>query len=257
MEKVITGSVGKGCKNDPADVEVIQTLLNLAAKKAGFRKLKVDGLVGKKTITTIRAYQELIGAKKVTGKVLPNKVTHKALMKGQAAVVKAIKEQPPPPPKTPGKVKGNVSGVNTKIVGVLEAVAAHYGKDIPISSGKRNPSDQARAMWNNWTGNLKRGEIYTYLKGSGKKFREELDQCFEKKDRKKFDEIVKKIAPHLSLHLKGEAVDVAPKSALDPKMLAAIKKYLRVLVEKSCYHLDTQGKSPPSSISDKDRVGWP
>jgi len=45
MAKKISGSVGKGGKNRPEDVQLVQELLNGFTKMAGFKKLDEDGLV--------------------------------------------------------------------------------------------------------------------------------------------------------------------------------------------------------------------
>lgn len=54
--KEISASVGKNGVNHPADVRTIQTLLNRHASTAT-HKLKVDGLIGPKTIQRIESYQ--------------------------------------------------------------------------------------------------------------------------------------------------------------------------------------------------------
>lgn len=54
------GSVGAGGQNDPVDVRLIQSLLNLVPAAAGgpSSPLQVDGLIGPKTIASIRAFQK-------------------------------------------------------------------------------------------------------------------------------------------------------------------------------------------------------
>jgi putative peptidoglycan binding protein len=257
----ISKSVGKGGKNEPADVTTVQTALNKAIKTIGVPKLKVDGLSGKKTENAIKEFQKTIGLKKPDGRIDPGKNTAKMLDQppkkikeaGEAAAggkggAKAAAK--------PGKLSGKTQGVNPKVLNVLTEVAAHYGRNITASSGKRDAKGQAKAMWNNWTGNLNRGYLYTYLSKT-KAEREYLDQMFENGDKAAFTKKVLSIAPKLSMHLTGEAIDIAPKSCLTKSMLKAIKLYLRVLPEKSCYHIDTKGKSPPGSISDKDKAKWP
>jgi len=58
MTITITGSVGKDGINRHHDVEIVQTLINRQAKSiAPLRPLRVDGVVGARTIAAIEAYQ--------------------------------------------------------------------------------------------------------------------------------------------------------------------------------------------------------
>lgn len=80
MAKKISGSVGKGGKNKSKDVEIVQKLLNLHAGKGGNASIKVDGIVGDKTIKAIREFQKAFVTKiKPDGLVSTNKQTIKAL----------------------------------------------------------------------------------------------------------------------------------------------------------------------------------
>lgn len=76
----ISGSVGHRGKNNPADVQAVQTALNNRAK-AG---LTVDGKCGSKTVIAIINYQKTIGMKHPDGLVEPGKQTEHALKTGQA-----------------------------------------------------------------------------------------------------------------------------------------------------------------------------
>ena len=83
------GSVGKRGKNNKADVETIQKLLNNHVKTGGYKKLKPDGISGKKTIGAIDKFQtNVAGFKKGDGRVDCGKNTFKALCKSPGAVAK-------------------------------------------------------------------------------------------------------------------------------------------------------------------------
>jgi peptidoglycan hydrolase-like protein with peptidoglycan-binding domain len=55
---VIVGSVGDGGSNQTTDVRVVQRLLNDWLVKVGQSQLKIDGLVGTKTIGAIIGFQK-------------------------------------------------------------------------------------------------------------------------------------------------------------------------------------------------------
>ena len=259
VAKRISGSVGKSGRNNEADILTIQKLLNKHASKTGFRRLTEDSMIGRKTITAIGMFQKKFVGIRPDGRVDPSGKTMAALngekkedKKGSAKdkkdkVVKKGKG---------GKVTGKRSGVNSKIIGVLEAVADHYGANIPIFSGKRDASGQANAMWNNWTKNVKRGKMYVHLR-KNPKIRKELDDYYNERKKNEFRSVVIKIAPKLSLHLRGQAVDISPKSALSSKMVRAIKMHLHHINEKTCHHFDSRGKSVPKTISEEMKAKWP
>jgi peptidoglycan hydrolase-like protein with peptidoglycan-binding domain len=58
VRSVLVGSVGQGGSNKVTDVRVVQRLLNDWLAKAGQTQLKVDGLVGPKTIGAITSFQK-------------------------------------------------------------------------------------------------------------------------------------------------------------------------------------------------------
>jgi len=73
MAKKISSSVGKGGKNKPEDVVIIQELLNVNANKIGLhRPLRVDGIAGKNTIAAIEAFQKRVGIHPLDGQVDAN-----------------------------------------------------------------------------------------------------------------------------------------------------------------------------------------
>jgi peptidoglycan hydrolase-like protein with peptidoglycan-binding domain len=77
----LSGSVGRGGKNKPADVLAVQQALNRRAN-AG---LVADGASGPKTIAAIEAFQKSVGQAKPDGRVDPGGATARALEGGSAA----------------------------------------------------------------------------------------------------------------------------------------------------------------------------
>ena len=72
MAKKISGSVGKGGKNNSEDTRIVQELLNAFSKKCGFKKLDTDGLVGPKTISAIATFQrKAVGMSRADSQVDP------------------------------------------------------------------------------------------------------------------------------------------------------------------------------------------
>jgi hypothetical protein len=257
----IASSVGKGGKNEPDDVKAVQTLLNRHAAAGGFSKVKISGDCDKDTLKAIEALQKAMGAKSPDGKVDVGGKTWKALQARELPKAEESKGA-----AKPGKVVGDLSGVQSDIVDLVKAVAAFYGKDIRITSGKRDAKNQGRVMFENWTGNLERGKIYTYL-SSNPKILDELNQLYtdaaedKKKSSKEAEEAKAKfiktcaeVAPKLSLHVAGKAIDVSPKSCMTTTMREAMKSGMRELVEKSCYHYDTKGSVP--AVTESLKAKW-
>ena len=77
----ISGSVGRGGSNFPQDTKTIQQLLNQAMRGVpGFQPLKVDGMVGPKTIGAIDLFQrQVLRWAQTDGRVDPNGKTLQAL----------------------------------------------------------------------------------------------------------------------------------------------------------------------------------
>jgi Putative peptidoglycan binding domain len=244
----IASSVGKGGKNESEDVEAVQTLLNRHAQAGGYSKVKPASEYDKDTLKAILAFQKAIGLKNPDGKVDPGGKTWKAL---------EAKDLPKPDTAKPGKVTGNLSGVQIDIVEFVTAIAAFYGRDIKVTSGKRDAKDQGRVMFDYWTINLKRGEKYTYLMANPKILKE-LDQLYKdaKEDKKKtakeadeakarFMKICADLAPKLSLHVAGKAIDISPKSCMTTAMRAAMRTGMHEITsEPRCWHYDTTGSVP-------------
>lgn len=85
--KGILGSVGKSGKNIHSDVLLIQELLNHKIKRLpGEKPLKVDGIIGNKTIKLITNYQKVVLKMKTPdGRVDPNGKTFKSLYENYGA----------------------------------------------------------------------------------------------------------------------------------------------------------------------------
>jgi hypothetical protein len=74
-------AVGQGGRNIPSDVILVQHLLNAAPERIGgtYRSLKVDGLVGPRTIEAITKFQRYANCRVVDGRIDPHGVTIQAL----------------------------------------------------------------------------------------------------------------------------------------------------------------------------------
>lgn len=256
--QTLTGSVGKNGANKPEDIKAIQKLLNRHAPVVGFDKLSEDARFGSNTLKAIVAFQKAIGIRSPDGVVDPGGRTLKALSAKPVAPAKAdeAEEELVCKPGRVGKLVGNVAGVQADLVAYAQAVAAFYGRDIKISSGKRNPDDQARVMFKYWTTNLKRGAIYKFLQNNPAT-RELLDELYAKaaegkaadaaeaaEAKKKFTNYCTALAPKLSAHLAGRAIDVSPKGCMSTAMRDAMKLALKEVDEDTCYHYETKGTVP-------------
>jgi hypothetical protein len=272
----ISKSVGKGGKNEEADVKIVQELLNKFTKVGGYSKLNEDGKVGKHTIGAIAAFQQkVVGLARPDSLVEPNGNTIKKLNENASDVAKEAKENEAgagaSKPGGKGKVSGATSGVGSDIIEFLEAVADHYGKVINVTSGLRDKKKQADVMWRYWTKTLDRGMIYSALK-SNSKLRKQLDDWWntahDKKGgsssdvetaEKEFKQAIEKIADSLSLHLAGRAVDVS--TSVDKNVFTVLKDNMHFVHEKNtegettCYHFDSKTKLP--RVTDAMKAKWP
>jgi hypothetical protein len=263
----ITGSVGKNGSNTADDVKKIQALLNRHAPVAGFGKLSVDGKVGTNTLKAIVVFQKTIGMRSPDGVIDAGGRTLKALEGKPVAPPAAEEKDPAARPSGNGRLVGNVSGVQADLVAYARAVAEFYGREIRISSGRRNNDEQAAVMFKYWCENLKRGQLYAFLRANPGTL-QELDELYaaaaEGKAKtsdeaatakKKFLMICSALAPKLSAHVAGRAIDVSPKSCLTSAMRAAMKMALKEVEETSCFHYETKGSVPAPSESVKKQ--WP
>ena len=130
----ISASVGTNGKNNKADVQAVQTALNLRAK-AG---LTPDGKCGPQTVAAIMAYQKTLGTIKPDGLVQPGRSTARALA-GAAIAKPAAAPKPMAPPKL-GKATlakadlvwhGTRAILDHNIGELRKAVIGHYGNEHP------------------------------------------------------------------------------------------------------------------------------
>ena len=275
MAKKISSSVGKGGKNKPEDTKVVQELLNDFAKMCGFKKLDVDGLVGPKTITAIVEFQKVaVGMAKPDSRIDSSGPSFSTLSKGpkkaEAEIKKAEdsekkKEQAKDKsakteekPSSKPQVKGNLRGVDKRILGVLEAVSAHFGKPIYVESGKQDAgSTDGNYLWQNWLSKLDRGKRDPYLR-SDNRLREDLDRLYNDIKRDEFLKVLSKRnganSKTSSAHAAGRAVDI--KRNTDSKVLAALSLVLRREDEGDVVHFDDVGKNIPKTITDDMKKKW-
>lgn len=266
MAKTISASVGKKGKNKPADVKIVQELLNKFTKQGGFSKLKVDGLTGPKTEGAIGGFQKKHMGVKADQRVDKGKATIAALNVDPKAKPKEDEKGGPKGGPKGGKddkggggagakpqVSGKTTGVDKKIINVLNEVSSYYGKPITVTSGLRTPQKQGEVMWDYWVSNLKRGDLYIKIRND-KDLKKRLNDAYDAGDKKTFVSIIKPDAKSYSRHVRGLAVDI--KKNTDPKMVDAISTVLRKVTEKLCYHFDDRDRTVPSKISDKTKAKW-
>jgi peptidoglycan hydrolase-like protein with peptidoglycan-binding domain len=129
----IGGSVGKGGRNDPADVEAVQEALN----QRGGARLKVDGKYGPQTLKAIEAFQRQLGKFQPDGLIEPNRGTARALS-GAAAIPPTPDPPKPIAPPELGKATLDKGGyvwhstreiLATNIEELKKGVRAFYGTE--------------------------------------------------------------------------------------------------------------------------------
>lgn len=279
MAKKISASVGKGGKNKPEDVQIVQELLNDFTKMCGFKKLDVDGQVGSKTISAIAEFQKTaVGMSKPDSRVDPSGPSFSTLTKGpkkaEAEIKKAEVAEKEKKEKEEAKkakaneekqkedskpqVKGETRGVDKKILAVLEAVSAHYGKTIVVECGKQEAaSTDGDSLWQDWLSKLDRGRSHPVLKGNNR-LRKELDDLYNDVQKDQFVKLLaKKVGANskaVSAHATGHAIDL--KRNTDSKVLAALSSILRYEDEGDVLHFDDVGKNVPSKITDDMKKKW-
>ena len=284
MAKKISSSVGKGGKNKPEDIKIVQELLNDFTKMCGFKKLDEDGLIGPKTLSAIAEFQKTaVGMSKPDSRIDTNGDSFATLSKGpkkaeaelmksedaekekkDAAEAKKAKADVPAESKDKGKaqVRGDTRGVDKKILAVLEAVSAYYGKPIDVECGKQGASTSldGDSLWQDWETKLDRGAKVKdpNLKRDGTLIKE-LDRLYN--DVKK-DEFIKVLAKKsgnsnnkaTEAHAAGRAIDL--KKNTDSKVVAALSTILRYEDEGDVLHFDDGGKSVPKTITEDMKKKW-
>ena len=84
---IIRAAVGRGGKNDPDDVRIVQRLLN-EASPSGQGPLTIDGIAGPETTAAIQAFQKM-GGHGADGRVDPGGITIKRLVRAHLELVAA------------------------------------------------------------------------------------------------------------------------------------------------------------------------
>jgi hypothetical protein len=265
----ISKTVGKGGKNEPADVKVVQELLNKFTKIGEYSKVDVSGQVDDKTLAAIAAFQEkVVGMRRADKLVEPGKNTIKKLNENPSAVEKEANEKSAAEGAGKGGVSGKTNGVGKDILDFLETVAKHYGITIRVTSGKRSPDEQGEAMFDNWI-KLKRGDVYKSstlsandkktLDGYYKTAREEKNASSSDIKKAK-DEFIKLAAQKVgtkSKHATGRAVDLDT-SSVSSGAYKAISLSMEEVPEggrTDIYHFESESKIPAVTAADKAK--WP
>lgn len=281
MAKKISGSVGKGGKNKPEDTKVVQELLNGFTKSCGFKKLDVDGLIGPKTNAAIKTFQEkAVGMAKADSRVDPGGKSLATLnlgpKKAEAQAKKEEKAQQSGKADAGGKeekggdsskskpnLKGDFRGLDKKIVEILSAVSAHYGKPIVIELGRQRESSGAgmsgEELWDNWTEkHVNRGKGDPVI-SRDRSLQKKLNQHFENTKKQDFLRLVAQKAggggggkdnPHTT----GKAFDIRKNT--DSKVVSALATMLRKEDEGNLYHFDDTGVSLPRTINESVTKKW-
>lgn len=145
----LSGTVGHGGRNAPADVKIVQQLLN-RHRMQGVRHLIVDGITGPATIGAIRHFQsEKVGMRNPDGRVDPGGRTIRALRSGEAAPSSA--QTPPAPAPAEQRRTGRQRRRDfvdprvreiAKTTQIIDAIEPHF-RDVQakVISGYLNDSD--------------------------------------------------------------------------------------------------------------------
>ena len=250
----IKGSVGKRGKNDKADVETIQKLLNKHTKQGGYKKLTPDGISGNKTIGAIDKFQtNVAGVKKSDGRVDCGKNTFKALCKSPEAVAKKDTE------KGAGKVCGKTAGVKKELLVFLQAVADHYGTTITITRGKIQAKKAAEDMINGWGQKVWKSPLFILATTGNRdisKWNKLYDEGVVKGDRRAYRDFVTDMEGLLigyTGYPTGEAVDIGKSTSA--KVRAALKTGLEEWPHAKGIHYNMLFGKPPK-VTDKIKAKW-
>lgn len=160
-------------------------------------------------------------------------------------------------PAIVGTVTGKTSGVNRKILRILNAVSAHFDTPLTVISGKRDPKAQATAMFMGWQRHLRQGKAYAHLR-SNDKLRLKLDDLKQGKDRQGFvDHVLAKLdLTKITPHMTGDAVDLP--HTTPPEIIEALATVLHHEPEKNtegtrCHHFDTRKALWPIPLAARER----
>lgn len=168
-------------------------------------------------------------------------------------------EEEPAPERMPGQITGKTSGIDRKIMNVLNEVSSHYGEPIHIQSGLRTKPAQAQAMYTNWQSHLRSGKDNAFL-SKNDKLRQQLDALKQEKNKSGFIDLLNKKADWdtLSKHMTGDEVDLAGNA--NPNIIAALATCLNHRSGRNSegarvHHFDNSKLVWP--IIDSLRARWP
>lgn len=163
-------------------------------------------------------------------------------------------------------LRGNTHGVGSDIVGYLKAVALHFKINIMVTSGYRNGSDQAKAMFKHWI-RLKRGRVYS-KRSLPESQRKQLDDFYQacrapstatlkERDAAKagFLKLAQERLDRKSKQRKGRAVDVA-QAGVSPAVYHAITMKLKDVRQgrNDIYHFESDSVLP--AVTSADKQNW-
>ncbi len=133
----ISKSVGKGGKNEEADVKIVQELLNKFTKLGGYSKLDEDGKVGDKTLAAIAAFQQKVVKMAHPDKLVnPGGPTIKKLNESPSSVAKEAKKDEDGAGAGKGKVTGQKSGAAWYYANEKKYADNHSVGDLDSGFGK-------------------------------------------------------------------------------------------------------------------------
>jgi hypothetical protein len=232
--------VGRKGTNSKADARIIQLLINRKMDSLKpLAKLKVDGLVGSKTIEAIELFQDkVVKLKKPDGRVDPGGKTFKALASHfQTFTISGV--------AIPSKAKG-----------VLTEILIDAGlTTAKVTSGVRTPAEQALVMYDNIK---QKGVDYNYrLYG---KYGDKVIKVFEENATKERTDVlalmqskIEEIGPaNVSKHCSSShyVFDVAPSSITNHyQFVAAVKNHKAVSKlfqppDDPAFHIEIPKNSP-------------
>jgi hypothetical protein len=236
----IKGAVGRRCANNKADAKIIQLLINKKMHQLKpLVKLRVDGIVGSRTIKAIEVFQKkIVNFIKPDGRVDPGGKTFKAL--------------------APSYMAFTISGVmiHQKAKEVLTEILLDAGLTAAkVTSGVRTPADQARIMYDN----IKRKGVDFNYRLYGK-YGDEVLKVYEENATKERTDVIalmeskiQEIGPaKVSKHCSSThyVFDVAPSSVSNhPCFVTAVKNHKAVSKllkppEDPAFHIEILKNSP-------------
>ena len=190
MAKKISASVGKGGKNKPEDIKVIQELLNPFAGQVGFAKMKVDGAPNPKLDKAIGAFQLNVCGFKPDSRVDPGKRTMQKLVAGPG---KAKAEQK----KDEAKVQQIKTAEQQKALAKVKKDMEAAAKAQKVDSSSwgdlwKSISTQAEELFESyWASDEKKGNVAS-PDAAQKQVKKITDQM-NKDVKKKIDDKIKEI----------------------------------------------------------------